>query len=377
MAGLYIHIPFCHHKCAYCDFHFSVNQRILKKVLLAITKEIKERRNEVAATKMQSIYWGGGTPSLLDMKDIEHVLNQLSLYYFWDKTTEITIECNPEDLNENYLTGLKQLGFNRISLGVQSFNDKVLKWMGRKHTSDQSFSALRFLQKAGFQNYSVDLIFGIPFYASNRLIQDLLHFVQLFAPPHISVYQLTIESKTKLNYLVKTKQIVPSGDKKIIKEFLSIQEALQKHGYLHYEVSNYAQPGFISKHNSSYWLQKPYIGIGPSAHSYNGNERRWNIANNYVYSNNVLSEKQYYEKEVLSTIQKYNEYVLTRLRTSFGCSLSEIEKLFGETFKNHFLKIYEMQKKYFETDKQGCIFTLNKQKGFLMVDKITQAFFIV
>lgn len=374
MSSVYIHIPYCHHKCTYCDFHFSVQKRSLNTILDAIIKEIDDRREYLDSKKLESIYFGGGTPSILSIKQLETIFKQLSSIYNWDKNAEITIECNPEDLNKEYVQGLKELGFNRISLGIQSLNDTVLQWMGRHHTVEQSLKSIELLQKMKIDNFSIDLIFGLPFYDSEYLLRDLKYLVNKFHPRHISAYQLTIEPKTKLHHLVQKKNLIPASDEKVAKEFLLIQEYLTKNGYIHYEVSNYAQEGFYSKHNSAYWLQKKYIGIGPSAHSYNGKERRWNIANNYIYAKNVLSGKTYSDKEDLSTKQLYNEYVYTRLRTIYGCDLKEIEHFFGKKLKEDFLRNYENYKEYFIVNNQN--YCLIPNKGYLIADKIAVDFFV-
>jgi oxygen-independent coproporphyrinogen-3 oxidase len=224
MSSVYIHIPYCHHKCTYCDFHFSVQKRSLNTILNAIIKEIDDRREYLDSKNLESIYFGGGTPSILSIKQLETIFKQLSSIYNWDKNTEITIECNPEDLNKEYVQGLKELGFNRISLGIQSLNDAVLQWMGRHHTVEQSLKSIELLQKMKIDNFSIDLIFGLPFYDSEYLLKDLKYLVNRFHPRHISAYQLTIEPKTKLHHLVQKKNLIPASDEKIAKEFLLIQE---------------------------------------------------------------------------------------------------------------------------------------------------------
>lgn len=375
MSGVYIHIPFCHHKCTYCNFYFSVNKTSLNSVLNAILKEMAERQNYLTSKKIETIYFGGGTPSVLSVKDWEHVFQQLSHLYEWDEKTEITVECNPEDVSLEYLIHLKKLGVTRISLGVQSFNDKVLEWMGRKHSARQSLKSIELIQESGITNFSVDIIFGIPGYSQNKLKKDIEKALKQFYIPHISAYQLTIEPKTKLNYWTKTKKFIPAVDDKMVEEFLILQEIFMNKKYIHYEVSNYARDGYISKHNSAYWLQKPYIGIGPSAHSYNGKKRRWNVSNNYIYSKKIIDGALYYEEEELTIHQKYNEYLYTRLRTMWGCDMDEIEQAFGKQFKDYFLKGYEKFKDYFEINNN--IFTLSPIKGFLLADKISLELFYV
>ncbi len=374
MSSVYIHIPFCHHKCTYCDFHFSVNTKILNELINALLIEIEQRKEYLDTLNIETVYMGGGTPSLLSIQQLEQIFGVLSKNFLWDKNTEITIECNPEDISIGYLTELKNLGVNRISLGIQSLNDEVLKWMGRKHSVNQSIQSIKDIQKIGFDNFSVDIIWGIPFYSSEKLKKDIEWLLNV-NPPHISAYQLTIEPKTKLNYLVKRKKISPADDEKLSNEFLMIQEMLLKKNYMHYEISNYAQDGYISRHNSAYWLQRKYLGIGPSAHSYNGIERRWNIANNYEYIRKVMTGESHYETESLSIQQRFNEYVYTRLRTTYGCNLDEIKNFFGEEYKNHFLQVYDKQKGYMNVLRDN--YTLSLEKGYLLADKIASEFFIV
>ncbi|MCX7727841.1 MAG: radical SAM family heme chaperone HemW [Bacteroidia bacterium] len=377
MSSLYIHIPFCHYKCSYCDFHFSVNKKSKDKVIDAIIKEIIERQDYLQSKELDTIYFGGGTPSVLSIEEWVKIFHHLSNIYTWNKNTEITVECNPEDVNIGYLLVLKNLGVNRISLGVQSLNDKVLAWMGRKHKVAHALKSIKDIQQAGIENFSIDLIFGIPFYDMKNLEKDIYFLLNQFNIPHISAYQLTVEPKTKLNYLVRKKKISFANEDKVRNEFLMLHDTLNNKGYLHYEVSNYAKEGYIAKHNSAYWLQKTYCGIGPSAHSYNGIERRWNVSNNYVYANSISEGKIYYEKEILNANQKFNEYVFTRLRTTFGCNLNEIKVNFGEKYAKHFLDAYSKNKAYFEVDEKNQKYYLSPSNGYLMADKISLNFFVV
>jgi oxygen-independent coproporphyrinogen-3 oxidase len=235
--------------------------------------------------------------------------------------------------------------------------------------------SLKILDQVGIENFSVDIIFGVPEYDSKELEKDLRKLLNISRIPHISAYQLTVEKKTKLNYLVRTKKINLKTEDEVSEEFLRIQSILLEKNYQHYEVSNYALNGYIAKHNSAYWLQKKYLGVGPSAHSYNGQERRWNVANNYLYLNKIKNGEVYFEKEVLSEKQKFNEYVLTRLRTMYGCNIKEIELMFGENYKKHFLNIYEKFKTYFEIEGEK-IFRLTISEGYLLADKISGEFFV-
>jgi oxygen-independent coproporphyrinogen-3 oxidase len=346
-------------------------------VIDGIVREIRDREDYLGTNKLETIYFGGGTPSILSCEDWTKIFIELSSVYEWDKNTEITVECNPEDINKGYLSILKEMGVNRISLGVQSLNDGVLKWMGRHHSVEQSIQSIKCIEKSGIENFSVDIIFGIPGYSRECLKRDLKDFFSNFYPPHVSAYQLTIEPRTKLNYLVRTGQLKISNEENVREEFLMIQDMLLERDYLHYEVSNYALSGYISQHNSAYWLQKKYCGIGPSAHSYNGNERRWNVSNNYVYTRKVLNGEVYYETEHLNKKQKFNEYVYTRLRTIYGCNLDEIEQMFGVEYKKYFLRAYSRNKEYFYVNENGKVFRLKPQEGYLLADRITLDFICV
>ncbi len=348
----------------------------MRDVMEAILVEIRERKDYLGNKPIETLYFGGGTPSLLPVGDLEKILDEIVRHYILKKDAEVSIECNPDDVNEAYMKSLKHLGFNRISLGVQVLSDKILQWLGRKHTVQQSINSIRNIEKSGFDNYSVDIIFGIPDYSMEALEQDIRKILA-FCPPHISVYELTLERKTKLDYLVARRKVIPVSEEWMRDEFLMIQDKLMGKNYLHYEVSNYAQKGCVSKHNSTYWLQKPYLGLGPSAHSYNGtDERRWNVSNNYEYFQNVLKGKRYYQTETLTAKQRFNEYIYTRLRTMYGCDIQEIENWFGKMYTEHFLRVYEKQKDFFNTNGSENVFTLTKKEGYLMADKIALEFFI-
>lgn len=376
MSHIYIHVPFCHYRCTYCDFYFSVNQSNINRVLGAMLSEVHERCHYLKSKNIETIYFGGGTPSVLNLNWIEKFLSQIARLYTIQTNAEITMECNPDDVSKGYIEGLKHLGVNRISLGIQSMDDNILRWMGRSHTAQQSVKSVEIIHQSGISNFSVDFIYGVPLYDDEMFRKSFQALLSLQAP-HISAYQLTVEPKTKLNYLVRKKNIIPCSDDRIKEEYEYIHDTLSENGYCHYEVSNYAKDGFASVHNSAYWLQKEYLGIGPSAHSYNGVERQWNIANNSLYIKSRQQGLPYFEKEILTKNQLYNEYVYTRLRTKFGCNVHEIKSKFGESYVQSFFQNMEKYSAYFEPKKELGVFKLTPLEGYLMADKIAMEFFIV
>lgn len=324
MSGIYIHIPFCKKKCVYCDFHISTLLRNKENLVSAIIKEIKYRKD--LNYQVRTIYFGGGTPSLLSKKDLFQILEEINKN-FSVKSTEITLESNPDDINKQYLNELKDIGINRISLGVQSFIDRDLKFMGRGHNSLDSIKAIEEIQNSLTGNMSVDLIYGLPDQSINEWEYNINKTVNL-GIKHISSYALTIEDKTELSYLLKKNKVDVKEDTFIDYYNLSI-DILEKNGYISYEISNSAKKGFFSEHNSSYWNQKPYLGFGPSAHSFDGdNLRRWNISNNNIYIKKITDNEKYFHEELLSQKDKFNEYIMTGLRTMWGIDINYIENNF-------------------------------------------------
>ncbi|MDO9001638.1 MAG: radical SAM family heme chaperone HemW [Bacteroidota bacterium] len=372
MSGLYIHIPFCKQACSYCDFHFSTNLSIKNEVVLNIIKEIELRHNYFKNKKLSTIYFGGGTPSLLNKSEFEAIFTAINKFFVYDSSIEITIETNPDDISAENLNLWKSIGINRLSIGLQSFNDEELKWMNRAHTAKDSVNSVLLAQEKGFNNITIDLIYGSKFQDLKTWENTLIQAVSLNTQ-HISSYNLTIENKTALGVNnLKGKEPSVSDDLSS-QQFLLMTDFLKQSDFIHYEISNFGKAGFFAKHNSNYWLQKHYLGIGPSAHSFNGVSRQWNLKNNGLYSKAIENKTDFFEKEELSIKDRFNEYVLTRLRTIWGCDTEEIKLLFGETTLLHFLKIAEQKKADFEIN--NATYTLTNQAR-LYADGIAADFFL-
>ena len=372
MASIYIHIPYCKQACTYCDFHFSTNLKTKGLLIDSIVLELKIRLNYLKNNNLESIYFGGGTPSLLNESDFNAIFEVLKRNYSIDKSAEVTLEANPDDISAENLKLWKKLGFNRLSIGLQSFNNEELKWMNRAHSSEQSIKSVLLAQDYDFNNITIDLIYGSKFQNLNSWEKTLKQAVDL-NPQHISSYNLTIENKTTLGQNnLKGKE--PSIDDDLSsKQFLMLSDFLKGSGFIHYEISNFGKPGFFAKHNSNYWLQKEYLGIGPSAHSFNGSSRQWNLKNNNLYIKAISENSNYFEKEELSIKDRFNEYVLTRLRTIWGCDAEEIKLIFGESIHDHFLKIVAKKKTDFEIN--NGVYSLTKAAR-LFADGIASDFFI-
>jgi len=371
LSGIYIHIPYCKQRCTYCNFYFKITQKDRSEMLKSINQEIKSRKNYLNGEKVNSIYLGGGTPSILNVSEIKNILTNIYKSYPINIDAEITLECNPEDLTTFKLSSYKDLGINRLSIGVQSFNDKDLTFMNRSHTSKEAIKSVNLAKKVGFENITIDLIYGLPNQTLNAWEENLDIMFNL-GINHFSAYSLEVEKKTRLYYLVKNKKIEPLSERKTVDHFNLLQKKSNEKGFVHYEISNLAREGYFSKHNTNYWTNKHYIGIGPSAHSYNGNSRRWNFSSNKKY----ISNTNYFQQEILSVSEQYNEYVFTSLRTIWGINKNTIQKVYGHEIKLHFLKeIKKWQfKKYISTTSN--IYTLTS-KGKIFADAIASDLFIV
>ena len=338
----------------------------------ALSLELENRHNYLINNNIESIYFGGGTPSLLNKAEFEQIFETLKRYFVFNNSAEITIEANPDDISIENLETWKSLGINRLSIGLQSFNNEELKWMNRAHNAAQSVNSVKMAQDAGFDNITIDLIYGSKFQDLKTWESTLLQAVSLNTQ-HISSYNLTIENKTVLG-IQNAKGKEPSvNDELSSRQFLLMSDILTGNGFAHYEISNFGKSGFFAKHNSNYWLQKEYLGIGPSAHSFNGSSRQWNIKNNNLYIKALEQNTNYFEKEELSLKDRYNEYILTRLRTIWGCDVNEIRILFGEAILEHFMKIVNEKKNYFEIN--NGIYTLN-QEARLYADGIAADLFM-
>ncbi|MEO8516196.1 MAG: radical SAM family heme chaperone HemW [Flavobacterium sp.] len=336
MAGIYIHIPFCKQACHYCDFHFSTSLKKKDEMVLALAKELQLRKKEFENEAVETIYFGGGTPSILSSADIELLIDAVYSHYEVSENPEITVEANPDDLSSERIEELVNSPVNRLSIGVQSFFEEDLKLMNRAHSSAEAKKCLEMASKY-FDNISVDLIYGIPGLTNERWEENIQTVLDLNIP-HISSYALTVEPKTALQKFIK-EGIIPQPDDAVAHEqFLMLVDTLEANGFSHYELSNFGKENYLSKNNSAYWLGKKYLGIGPSAHSYDGVNRSWNVANNTIYIQSLAEDKLPNETEILTETDRYNEYVMTGLRTIWGVSLDRIKSDFGQNHLDYLLQ---------------------------------------
>ena len=326
---IYLHIPFCKQKCSYCNFHFSTSFSLKDEMLSAIKKEIQLRHNELENKTLKSLYFGGGTPSVLSVDEIKSLIDEIQKYFSFDENIEITLESNPDDLNKNFLKELSKTEVNRLSIGTQSFYDEDLKLMNRAHNASEAESSIKRAQDFGLVNISIDLIYGSP--TSNfEIWKDNLSKTIELQVPHVSSYALTVEPKTALEKWIENGKIRSPEETEQNQEFYYMKDFLKDNGFDHYEISNFGKPGFHSKHNSAYWKSEPYLGIGPSAHSYNGHlERSWNIANNPIYIKNLNQNILPIEKEILTEKDRFNEMIMIGLRTIWGVDLNRINQNFS------------------------------------------------
>ena len=336
MSGIYIHIPFCKQACNYCDFHFSTSMKKATEMVLALVKEVVMRKSEFETEVVETIYFGGGTPSRLPIADLRLLVDTIYTTYNVIEKPEITLEANPDDLSEEYLISLSKIGINRLSIGIQSFFEDDLKLMNRAHNSEEAKKSLEMATKY-FDNISLDLIYGIPGMSDEKWKQNIETALS-FGIPHISSYALTVEPKTALDKLIQTGKIAKPNDEVASTHFVILVETLEANGFIHYELSNFGKPDYFSKNNSAYWLGKKYIGIGPSAHSYDGISRGWNVANNVLYLKSIEENQLPNETEILSVSDRYNEYIMTGLRTIWGVSLERIKSEFGQDYLDYLSK---------------------------------------
>lgn len=335
MAGIYIHIPFCKQACSYCDFHFSTNLKNRSRIIESIIQEMIMRQNYLEEEPIETIYFGGGTPSLLTKKELDVVLNQVYKTFPIAKEVEVCLEANPDDLNKQKLIDLNDLEINRLSIGVQSFHNEDLIFMNRAHNSDEAKTCIKTAQDVGFENISIDLIFGSQT-TSNQMWEENLNVFFSLDIPHLSSYSLTLEEKTKLDYLIKTGKANKLDEDKNFQQYLILQDSIDSNGFEQYELSNYCKNQAISKHNTSYWSHVKYLGLGPSAHSFNLKERQWNVSNNSLYIKGIAENNLAFEKELLSERDRYHDYLITRLRTKWGILYKDLETLFSKQLIEHF-----------------------------------------
>jgi oxygen-independent coproporphyrinogen-3 oxidase len=336
LAGIYIHIPFCKQACHYCDFHFSTSVKNKDQLVQALVQEIILRHNDWQDEAIETIYFGGGTPSVLTVQELNDLLDAVYAHFQVIAAPEITLEANPDDLSPEYLVALSQTRINRLSIGIQSFFDADLQLMNRAHNAEQAKQSLA-LATQYFDNITLDLIYGMPNLSHEKWRQNIETALS-FGVPHISAYALTVEPKTALHHFIQNKQLPPLDEEAAAEHYKLLVELLEANGFVHYEFSNFGKPHYFSQNNSSYWLGKKYLGIGPSAHSFDGQSRSWNVSNNTKYIKSIEKFVLPSESEILSIHDRYNEYIMTGLRTIWGVSLAKIESEFGLTFLNYLNK---------------------------------------
>lgn len=375
MAGVYLHIPYCKQACHYCDFHFSTNLKTRTAMIDAMLQEMDLRRNFLPDEPIHTIYFGGGTPSLLEISDLKRLMAGIRARWIESRDAEITLEANPDDLTPEVLEKLKTGGINRLSIGIQSFFQEHLEWMNRGHNAQQAHQCITDARAAGFENLSVDLIYGFPMLSDEQWKQNIERVVALRLP-HISCYSLTVEQGTALDKFIRNGKQSQPDDEQSVRHFEMLTDALRTAGYDHYEVSNFALPGFVSRHNHSYWTGAGYLGIGPSAHSFNGRERCWNVCNNQLYIRQIADGSFAPECETITGETAYNEYILTRMRTAKGIDTEQIKQQFDIDFNTNFKPQIDrlLQEKKLIND--GSVLKLTRQ-GFLWADDIAEQFFII
>lgn len=374
MAGIYIHIPFCKKACHYCNFHFSTTATYQDEMISALTHEIELQNNFLGIEKIDTIYFGGGTPSILKTQQIALLLEKISKTFSLKKNIEITLEANPDDLKTEKIKELISIGVNRLSIGIQSFFEEDLIFMNRSHNAQQAFQCIENTRNSGIENFSVDLIFGFPLLSEKKWIQNMNRILQMDIP-HVSCYAMTVEPKTALDSFIKKLKLPPLNEEQSAKQFLQLIDTLENANYHHYEISNFAKPGFEAVHNRNYWRNKIYLGIGPSAHSFDSKNRSWNIANNIQYMKAISENKIPAETEALSRENRINEYIMISLRTSEGISKKNVQILMNkkelDTFEHKIKNLIQRELLFVKDD--FCILT---KKGKLYADGMASELFV-
>ena len=338
MAGIYIHVPFCKTRCAYCDFFSTTLHDMKSRYVDALCQELVMRRNYLHDAPIGTLYFGGGTPSQFSENDFHSIFNQIEKVYGLEACEEITLEANPDDLTDDYVEMLTTLPFNRISMGIQTFHEPTLQLIGRRHTAQEAIEAVHRCQQQGFTNISIDLIYGLPGETLEQWKEDLLMAFSLKVQ-HISAYHLTYEQGTRLWQMLQRKEICEVDEDTSVELFRILCEEMQKAGYEHYEISNFALPNFRSRHNSAYWHEVPYLGCGPGAHSFDGDSREWNVSSLPKYIEALEQGQRNYEQETLDKDTRYNEFIMTRLRTCEGFSLNDLQQRFGQAYHDYCLHL--------------------------------------
>ena len=375
MAGIYIHIPFCKQACFYCDFHFSTSTKYQDEMVQALAKELELQKHILANDVIQTIYFGGGTPSLLSITQINYLLETINKNYALASKLEITLEANPDDLTQEKLQALAQTPINRLSIGVQSFDDKTLLYMNRSHNARQALASIKQAQNLGFENITIDLIYGVP-HISDAQWQAELNQAFALQVPHISAYALTVEPKTALASFIQKGKYKAIDEDLALAHFNTLVSETKKQGFVQYEISNFGKPDFFSKHNTAYWQGKKYLGIGPSAHSFFDNTRMWNVANNIKYIKSLAENSIPNESEILSKTDLYNEYLMTQLRTIWGVNSNYIKTHFGDNYVDYFLKQSKKHLKQKTLVLMDDNYVLNQKGKFLADGIISELFYI-
>lgn len=373
---IYFHIPFCKQACHYCDFHFSTSLKYKDDLLQAMQREIELRAHYLTNNRIESIYFGGGTPSLLSALEVNRLLDKVSAHFHIDPSAEITLEANPDDLTDTKLSELRDTPINRLSIGIQSFFEEDLRWMNRAHTAQEADSSVKRAQDKGFENITCDLIYGYPLLSDEKWKSNMNQLIDLQIP-HISSYAMTVESKTALAHQILKGTSQPMNEEQSARQMIQLIDTLQAAGYEQYEISNFALAENYAKHNSNYWRGVHYLGIGPSAHSFNGHSRSWNLANNPGYIDGIQSLTPALETEELSAMDRFNEYVMTSLRTKWGISEQKVTQDFGADYLqqlNNNIDPYLARKEVLRSE-QGT-YTLS-QKGKLLADQIAADLFLL
>jgi len=372
MAGIYIHIPFCKQACHYCDFHFSTSLKYKDELLNALDKELRLQKNYLDKETIETIYFGGGTPSILGAAELNRLLDTITSLHTVAANAEITIEANPDDLDKAKLQALRQTDINRFSIGIQSFFDDELLWMNRVHRAAEAEVAVKRAQDAGFENITADLIYGYPLLTDTRWKHNLDKIFELDIP-HVSSYSMTVEPKTALASFIKTKKQPPMDEQQSAAQFVLLMDAMQQQGFEHYEISNFCKPGHYSRHNSNYWKGVQYLGVGPSAHSFNGETRQWNVANNAKYIQSLEAGNVPSETEFLTETDRLNEYIMTSLRTIWGLDLNKLNTIAkGAADELSKATVEFLEKEWIQ--REGAIITLTRN-GKLYADYIASELF--
>ena len=375
MAGIYLHIPFCKTRCIYCDFYSTTRDDLHRRYVRALCRELTLRRDYLREAAVETVYFGGGTPSQLSEEDFEAIFQTLQDTYGLEHAGEITLEANPDDLSDDYVRLLRRFPFNRISLGIQTFDDATLRLLHRRHTAAQAIEAVGRCRRAGFDNLSIDLIYGLPGETEERWQHDLQTAVRLH-PEHLSAYHLTYEEGTPLYRLREAHRVSEVDEEDSLRFFTRLVQTLRQAGYEHYEISNFCLPGHYARHNTAYWQGIPYLGCGPSAHSFDSAGREWNVASLQTYIDGMERDERPFEREMLDSNTRYNEYVMTGMRTRWGISLTKIEADFGRQRLDYLCRMAQPHLQRGKMAKQGDCLRLTEAGIFTSDDIISDLMYV-